>query len=265
VGGAARQNSSPPGLTGKQGRLVSAALLYTAFLVGTAPLILVILLTGQQHSVSGWLYGLAGIGIGSVTVLTLLWFQRAPDAAPGTALTFGRYRSRLRPKALQATLTTQAAIDRIGQSLADRLVAGNLQNYSGILSVELTAATRSLAPTAEGGFRVGGAFPLTINVTLSPKPVADAVAEPVTISGGVDVPVVDFVLIVSIEDQDALPRFTQRSPVSVGVTGPAAGVTFAATALAEQGDYQLIVEALQQNRLVHVLRAPVRVIAATDD
>jgi hypothetical protein len=171
----------------------------------------------------------------------------------------------LRPKALQATLTSQAAIDRIGQSLAGRLIAGNLRNYSGILSVGLTSAGKPLQPTAAGGFQISRAAPLAIDVTLGPKPVAGAVTDAIAISDGMDVPIVDFILIVSIEDLDASPHFTQRSPVSVAAGGPSGRVGVAATAPTDPGDYQLMVEVLQQNRLVRVLSAPIHVIAAATD
>src|SRR5262249_12677956 len=137
-------------------------------------------------------------------------------------------------------------------------------NYTGVLSVALKVAGEPLVPGPGGEFSVWAAAPLAVMLTLGAEAAPTAYSEPVSISGGIDAEIIDFRIIVTVEDLDGRPIFGSSETVSLTVGASSREFSIEDNAPTIPGTYSLIVELLQESRLVHVLRTQLQVMPGGD-
>jgi hypothetical protein len=111
-----------------------------------------------------------------------------------------------------------------------------------------------------GEFVTQADSPLKFLVTLGPEPATDSYVEPINITGGVDSEIIDFRVIITLDDFNGRSIFSSRDIVSVTINGSSRRISIEATAPSEPGMYPLTIELLQENRLVHVVRAQLQVM-----
>jgi hypothetical protein len=259
-------------------RLIVAGLLIGITAV-TATLITILAIQIERGvTPSDWLFALAGIAMINMTVVYLSAIAsrtqttrlsyvpvteankaiiKAPQASanPLTALWPTSRLQQRTVASLEAVLESSSVVNRISESVASRLVTGNLRNYTGILSVALNVSGESADPGPNGEFSVQAAAPLEMILALGAEVVPHAYSESVSISGGIDAEIIDFRIIVTVEDLDGRPIFGSSETVSLTAGGSSREFSLETNAPTLPGTYPLIAEVLQENRLVHVLRA----------
>lgn len=140
--------------------------------------------------------------------------------------------------------------DMVASAVSTQLTGPELDNYTGFLSAEFsTSSVTSEDTPAIGGAPQEPAVGLRVAIGQEDSALVNRI--PIEITGGRDVPVVEFEVIPSMAGQSADPS---RQLLAVPVDGNAGPISFSLPSVADTVDDVVFVQILQKDQVIDVLR-----------